>query len=188
MPLKCRTEVTVCTVVLDVYTCLSACVCSHYSTEDKPGEIGIVICLAMLILGTFQWCVATSIAVDGMVRASCVCSAPTHLFFSCEGIVLFCEKYCLSRSQSAESLSKCRMFCFLFLLHYLQNSYNSTDMYILPVAPTQSVTACAYRLPTDTQTRVRHHLKAKQITCRLDFSGPHYIIGFLILLLPDALC
>lgn len=41
----------------------------RYSTEDKPGEIGIIICLAMLILGTFQWCVATSIAVDGMVRA-----------------------------------------------------------------------------------------------------------------------
>lgn len=65
--------------------------CVHYSTEDKPGEIGIVICLAMLILGTFQWCVATSIAVDGMVRASFVCSAPTHLCFSYEGIVLFCE-------------------------------------------------------------------------------------------------
>lgn len=40
-----------------------------YSTEDKSGEIGIIIALAMLILGTFQWCVVTSIAVDGMVCA-----------------------------------------------------------------------------------------------------------------------
>uniref|UniRef100_A0A8C1I5F9 Cystic fibrosis transmembrane conductance regulator n=1 Tax=Cyprinus carpio TaxID=7962 RepID=A0A8C1I5F9_CYPCA len=39
------------------------------TNQDKPGEIGIVICLAMLILGTFQWCVATSIAVDGMMRS-----------------------------------------------------------------------------------------------------------------------
>uniref|UniRef100_A0A8C1FGR4 Cystic fibrosis transmembrane conductance regulator n=1 Tax=Cyprinus carpio carpio TaxID=630221 RepID=A0A8C1FGR4_CYPCA len=40
-----------------------------FMLTDKPGEIGIVICLAMLILGTFQWCVATSIAVDGMMRS-----------------------------------------------------------------------------------------------------------------------
>uniref|UniRef100_A0A8C2B1R1 Cystic fibrosis transmembrane conductance regulator n=1 Tax=Cyprinus carpio TaxID=7962 RepID=A0A8C2B1R1_CYPCA len=40
-----------------------------FTLTDKPGEIGIVICLAMLILGTFQWCVATSIAVDGMMRS-----------------------------------------------------------------------------------------------------------------------
>ncbi|TRY66382.1 hypothetical protein DNTS_003350 [Danionella cerebrum] len=39
------------------------------TNQDKPGEIGIIICLAMLILGTFQWCVATSIAVDGMMRS-----------------------------------------------------------------------------------------------------------------------
>ncbi|XP_062860684.1 cystic fibrosis transmembrane conductance regulator [Trichomycterus rosablanca] len=39
------------------------------TNQDKPGEIGIIIALAMLILGTFQWCVVTSIAVDGMMRS-----------------------------------------------------------------------------------------------------------------------
>lgn len=39
------------------------------STEDKPGEIGIIVALAMLILGTFQWAVITSITVDGLVRS-----------------------------------------------------------------------------------------------------------------------
>jgi len=43
------------------------CVCS---TEDKPGEIGIIVALAMLILGTFQWAVITSITVDGLVCGS----------------------------------------------------------------------------------------------------------------------
>ena len=37
------------------------------SSEDKPGEIGIIVALAMLILGTFQWAVITSITVDGLV-------------------------------------------------------------------------------------------------------------------------
>lgn len=37
------------------------------SAEDKPGEIGIIVALAMLILGTFQWAVITSITVDGLV-------------------------------------------------------------------------------------------------------------------------
>lgn len=40
------------------------------STEDKPGEIGIIVALAMLILGTFQWAVITSITVDGLVRSN----------------------------------------------------------------------------------------------------------------------
>ncbi|XP_052008174.1 LOW QUALITY PROTEIN: cystic fibrosis transmembrane conductance regulator-like [Xyrauchen texanus] len=39
------------------------------TNQDKPGETGIIICLAMLILGNFQWCVATSIAVEGMMRS-----------------------------------------------------------------------------------------------------------------------
>ncbi|XP_053479073.1 cystic fibrosis transmembrane conductance regulator [Ictalurus furcatus] len=39
------------------------------TNQDKSGEIGIIIALAMLILGTFQWCVVTSIAVDGMMRS-----------------------------------------------------------------------------------------------------------------------
>ncbi|KAF5907627.1 cystic fibrosis transmembrane conductance regulator, partial [Clarias magur] len=39
------------------------------TNQDKTGEIGIIIALAMLILGTFQWCVVTSIAVDGMMRS-----------------------------------------------------------------------------------------------------------------------
>ncbi|XP_076848324.1 cystic fibrosis transmembrane conductance regulator [Brachyhypopomus gauderio] len=39
------------------------------TNQDKPGEIGIIVALAMLILGTFQWCVVTSIAVDGMMRS-----------------------------------------------------------------------------------------------------------------------
>uniref|UniRef100_A0A665UGX6 Cystic fibrosis transmembrane conductance regulator n=1 Tax=Echeneis naucrates TaxID=173247 RepID=A0A665UGX6_ECHNA len=36
---------------------------------DKPGEIGIIVALAMLILGTFQWAVITSITVDGLMRS-----------------------------------------------------------------------------------------------------------------------
>uniref|UniRef100_A0A8C4IBS2 Cystic fibrosis transmembrane conductance regulator n=1 Tax=Dicentrarchus labrax TaxID=13489 RepID=A0A8C4IBS2_DICLA len=36
---------------------------------DKPGEVGIIVALAMLILGTFQWAVITSITVDGLMRS-----------------------------------------------------------------------------------------------------------------------
>ncbi|XP_061107055.1 cystic fibrosis transmembrane conductance regulator isoform X2 [Conger conger] len=39
------------------------------TNRDKPGEIGIIITLAMLILGTFQWAVITSITVDGLMRS-----------------------------------------------------------------------------------------------------------------------
>ncbi|KAJ8388599.1 hypothetical protein AAFF_G00131640 [Aldrovandia affinis] len=39
------------------------------TNQDKPGEIGIIIVLAMLILGTFQWAVITSITVDGLMRS-----------------------------------------------------------------------------------------------------------------------
>lgn len=49
---------------------MTVCVCVCVSAEDKPGEIGIIVALAMLILGTFQWAVITSITVDGLVRAS----------------------------------------------------------------------------------------------------------------------
>nr|XP_020449184.1 cystic fibrosis transmembrane conductance regulator isoform X2 [Monopterus albus] len=36
---------------------------------DKAGETGIIVALAMLILGTFQWAVITSITVDGLMRS-----------------------------------------------------------------------------------------------------------------------
>ncbi|XP_064175318.1 cystic fibrosis transmembrane conductance regulator-like [Anguilla rostrata] len=39
------------------------------TNRDKPGEIGIIIVLAMLILGTFQWAVVTSITADGLMRS-----------------------------------------------------------------------------------------------------------------------
>ncbi|XP_061780634.1 cystic fibrosis transmembrane conductance regulator [Nerophis lumbriciformis] len=39
------------------------------TNQDKPGEIGIIVALAMLILGTFQWAVITSITVDGLMRS-----------------------------------------------------------------------------------------------------------------------
>lgn len=39
------------------------------TNQDKPGEIGIVVALAMIILGTFQWAVITSITVDGLMRS-----------------------------------------------------------------------------------------------------------------------
>nr|AQM50075.1 cystic fibrosis transmembrane conductance regulator isoform a [Anguilla japonica] len=39
------------------------------TNRDKPGEVGIIITLAMLILGTFQWAVITSITVDGLMRS-----------------------------------------------------------------------------------------------------------------------
>ncbi|KAM6926619.1 cystic fibrosis transmembrane conductance regulator [Lycodopsis pacificus] len=37
------------------------------TNKDKPGEVGIIVALAMLILGTFQWAVITSITVDGLL-------------------------------------------------------------------------------------------------------------------------
>lgn len=39
------------------------------TNQDKPGEVGIIVALAMLILGTFQWAVITSITVDGLMRS-----------------------------------------------------------------------------------------------------------------------
>ncbi|XP_033823987.1 cystic fibrosis transmembrane conductance regulator [Periophthalmus magnuspinnatus] len=39
------------------------------TNKDKPGDIGIIVALAMLILGTFQWTVITSITVDGLMRS-----------------------------------------------------------------------------------------------------------------------
>ncbi|XP_036373688.1 cystic fibrosis transmembrane conductance regulator-like [Megalops cyprinoides] len=39
------------------------------TNRDAPGEVGIIITLAMLILGTFQWAVITSITVDGLMRS-----------------------------------------------------------------------------------------------------------------------
>ncbi|CAL8319290.1 unnamed protein product [Gadus morhua 'NCC'] len=39
------------------------------TNQDKPGDIGIIVALAMLILGTFQWAVITSITVDGLMRS-----------------------------------------------------------------------------------------------------------------------
>ncbi|KAM9816177.1 cystic fibrosis transmembrane conductance regulator [Syngnathus typhle] len=39
------------------------------TNQDKPGEIGIIVALAMLILGTFQWAVITSITVDSLMRS-----------------------------------------------------------------------------------------------------------------------
>uniref|UniRef100_A0A4W6C005 Cystic fibrosis transmembrane conductance regulator n=1 Tax=Lates calcarifer TaxID=8187 RepID=A0A4W6C005_LATCA len=39
------------------------------SNQDKPGEIGIIVALAMLILGVFQWAIITSITVDGLMRS-----------------------------------------------------------------------------------------------------------------------
>ncbi|XP_056137183.1 cystic fibrosis transmembrane conductance regulator [Lampris incognitus] len=39
------------------------------TNQDKPGEIGIIVALAMLILGTFQWAVITSITVNGLMRS-----------------------------------------------------------------------------------------------------------------------
>lgn len=39
------------------------------TNRDKPGDIGIIVALAMLILGTFQWAVITSITVDGLMRS-----------------------------------------------------------------------------------------------------------------------
>ncbi|XP_072291376.1 cystic fibrosis transmembrane conductance regulator isoform X2 [Eucyclogobius newberryi] len=39
------------------------------TNKDKPGDVGIIVALAMLILGTFQWAVITSITVDGLMRS-----------------------------------------------------------------------------------------------------------------------
>ncbi|XP_061576917.1 cystic fibrosis transmembrane conductance regulator [Cololabis saira] len=39
------------------------------TNQDRPGEIGIIVALAMLILGTFQLTIITSINVDGLMRS-----------------------------------------------------------------------------------------------------------------------
>ncbi|KAJ8002741.1 hypothetical protein DPEC_G00162090 [Dallia pectoralis] len=39
------------------------------TNQDKLGDVGIIVALAMLILGTFQWAVITSITVDGLMRS-----------------------------------------------------------------------------------------------------------------------
>uniref|UniRef100_A0A8C9T4P4 Cystic fibrosis transmembrane conductance regulator n=1 Tax=Scleropages formosus TaxID=113540 RepID=A0A8C9T4P4_SCLFO len=39
------------------------------TNHDKQGETGIILVLAMLILGTFQWAVITSITVDSLMRS-----------------------------------------------------------------------------------------------------------------------
>uniref|UniRef100_W5NEY0 Cystic fibrosis transmembrane conductance regulator n=1 Tax=Lepisosteus oculatus TaxID=7918 RepID=W5NEY0_LEPOC len=39
------------------------------TNRDKPGEIGIIIAMAMLLMGTFQWTVITSITVDSLMRS-----------------------------------------------------------------------------------------------------------------------
>uniref|UniRef100_A0A3Q0T6A4 Cystic fibrosis transmembrane conductance regulator n=1 Tax=Amphilophus citrinellus TaxID=61819 RepID=A0A3Q0T6A4_AMPCI len=39
------------------------------TNRDQPGQIGIIVALAILICGVFQWAVITSIAVDGMMRS-----------------------------------------------------------------------------------------------------------------------
>lgn len=51
-----------------VCVCICVWICMHF-TEDRPGEIGIIVALAMLILGTFQWAIITSINVDGLVSS-----------------------------------------------------------------------------------------------------------------------
>ncbi|XP_034031624.1 LOW QUALITY PROTEIN: cystic fibrosis transmembrane conductance regulator [Thalassophryne amazonica] len=39
------------------------------TNQDKPGEIGIIVAMAMLILGTFQWAIITSITVDELMHS-----------------------------------------------------------------------------------------------------------------------
>lgn len=58
------------------------------STEDKPGEVGIIVALAMLILGTFQWAVITSITVDGLV-----CSNANTLITGFDCVIARCHFY-----------------------------------------------------------------------------------------------
>lgn len=55
----------------DDILCVCLCVCGWlHILEDRPGEIGIIVALAMLILGTFQWTIITSINVDGLVSSN----------------------------------------------------------------------------------------------------------------------
>uniref|UniRef100_A0A8C2Q9N4 Cystic fibrosis transmembrane conductance regulator n=1 Tax=Cyprinus carpio TaxID=7962 RepID=A0A8C2Q9N4_CYPCA len=56
-------------IIFVFFFTLTAWIAVGTNRKSTPPSIGIVICLAMLILGTFQWCVATSIAVDGMMRS-----------------------------------------------------------------------------------------------------------------------
>ncbi|XP_072242554.1 cystic fibrosis transmembrane conductance regulator [Leuresthes tenuis] len=39
------------------------------TNQDKPGEVGIIVAMAMLILGTFQWAIITSINADELMRS-----------------------------------------------------------------------------------------------------------------------
>uniref|UniRef100_A0A8C1R2E0 Cystic fibrosis transmembrane conductance regulator n=1 Tax=Cyprinus carpio TaxID=7962 RepID=A0A8C1R2E0_CYPCA len=56
-------------IIFVFFFTLTAWIAVGTNRKSASPSIGIVICLAMLILGTFQWCVATSIAVDGMMRS-----------------------------------------------------------------------------------------------------------------------
>uniref|UniRef100_A0A8C8DZU7 Cystic fibrosis transmembrane conductance regulator n=1 Tax=Oryzias sinensis TaxID=183150 RepID=A0A8C8DZU7_9TELE len=42
---------------------------TNRESEEDTWEIGIIVALAMLILGTFQWAIITSINVDGLMRS-----------------------------------------------------------------------------------------------------------------------
>uniref|UniRef100_A0AAY4EU93 Cystic fibrosis transmembrane conductance regulator n=1 Tax=Denticeps clupeoides TaxID=299321 RepID=A0AAY4EU93_9TELE len=56
-------------IVFTLFFTLSAWIAVGTTKDPHVGEVGIIVTMAMLINGTFQWCVVTSIAVDGMMRS-----------------------------------------------------------------------------------------------------------------------
>lgn len=56
-------------VIFTLFFTLAAWIAVGTTKDQNIGEVGIIVVMAMLINGTFQWCVVTSIAVDGMMRS-----------------------------------------------------------------------------------------------------------------------
>ncbi|XP_041965482.1 cystic fibrosis transmembrane conductance regulator [Alosa sapidissima] len=56
-------------VIFTLFFTLAAWIAVGTTKDPDVGEVGIIVVMAMLINGTFQWCVVTSIAVDGMMRS-----------------------------------------------------------------------------------------------------------------------
>ncbi|XP_012671078.1 cystic fibrosis transmembrane conductance regulator [Clupea harengus] len=56
-------------VIFTLFFTLAAWIAVGTTKDPYVGDVGIIVVMAMLINSTFQWCVVTSIAVDGMMRS-----------------------------------------------------------------------------------------------------------------------
>uniref|UniRef100_A0AAQ4Q8H7 Cystic fibrosis transmembrane conductance regulator n=1 Tax=Gasterosteus aculeatus aculeatus TaxID=481459 RepID=A0AAQ4Q8H7_GASAC len=58
-----------CDMIFVLFFTAAAFIAVGTNREWLSGRVGIIVALAMLILGTFQWAVITSITVDGLMRS-----------------------------------------------------------------------------------------------------------------------